>query len=93
MSIRDKIVRASVSTMLLVGVAFGLVMSRLADHASERRLTELERSLRDDFDRNARREEETAVSILQALSDRAARGELGAEAARKQGADLLRALR
>ena len=93
MSIRDQIVRTSVGTMLVVGVAFGLVMERIADHASERRLADMERSLREDFDRNARREVETAVSLLQAVADRAARGELGAEAARKQGADLLRALR
>ena len=93
MRIKDKIIRAGTGTVLAVGLALGLLVARVDARGSERRLEELERSLREDFDRNARREVETALSLLQAVADRSSRGELDAQAARRQGADLLRALR
>ena len=89
MSIKNKIMWGGVGTVLAIGLTLGVVMARIDGQASERRLVELERSLREDFDRNARREVETALSLLQAVADRAGHG----EPARQQGADLLRALR
>ena len=93
MRITAKIVGLSIASGALVGVAVGahLVVSTTA--GAERRIAQLERTLREDFDRNARMQVETATSLLAALSEKAKKGELTDEQARKLGADLLRALR
>jgi methyl-accepting chemotaxis protein len=62
--------------------------------ASDARFTgEYRQSLFNDFDSHAKAEVQTAVSMLQSLSDRQQRGELTEEEARQQGAALLRGLK
>jgi methyl-accepting chemotaxis protein len=51
------------------------------------------KSLYADFDISAKSEVELSISMLQKVSDRQQKGELSLEDAKKQGADLLRALR
>ena len=61
---------------------------------SDARFTEMYRqSLFKDFDSQAKAEVQTAVGMLQGLSDRQKRGELTLEEAKKQGAAQLRGLR
>ena len=61
---------------------------------SDARFTQMYRqSLYSDFDAQAKNEVQTAVSMLQGLSERQGRGELTLEEAKKQGADLLRGLK
>jgi methyl-accepting chemotaxis protein len=50
-------------------------------------------SLFADFDNKSKAEVQTAISMLQAVSERQQRGELTLEEAKKQGADLLRKLK
>ena len=65
----------------------------LSFRSSESRIAELDATLRGNFDRNARLEVETALSVLKPFAEQAARGEISMEQAEKAGADLLRQLR
>ena len=93
MRIKGKIITLGVATGVAVGAILGGYMLRVTSDASERRIAQLEKTLRDDFDRAARFEVETAASLLKPFADRAARGELALEEAKKAAADLLRGLR
>jgi methyl-accepting chemotaxis protein len=93
MQIRSKIVALGVGSGLAVGLVLGGYALKLSTDMSERRISELDRQLRSNFDRNARLEVETAVSLLKALSERATRGEISLDEAKKSGATLLRDLR
>ncbi|BDG10317.1 methyl-accepting chemotaxis protein [Anaeromyxobacter paludicola] len=93
MKISSKVVALAAGTGAVVALALGLCMARFGAQASDRRIDEYERTLRANFDRNARLQVESAVSMLQAISDRAGRGELTEPQARALGADLLRGLR
>jgi len=55
----------------------------IPQRVSARGVAELERTLREDFDRNIKLRVETATSLLQGVADRASRGELTEEQARK----------
>ena len=93
MTIRARFVLVATAFAVAIGVTLGAYTASLGRRSSERRLEDLERVLRQSFDRDARIEVETAVSMLQALADRARRGELPEEEAQKLGAGLLRDLR
>ena len=93
MRIRSKIVGLGVASAAVVGLTLGLYMARASAESSERSLLTLDRTLREDFDRNAKLEVETTISMLQLIADRAARGEINLDEAKRQGAALLRGLR
>ncbi len=93
MKIKAKIIALGIGSAAAVGLALGLYMIHLSDQASDRRIAELDRSVRASFDRNARLQVETAVSMLKPFADRAARGEIPLDQAKKAAADLLRQLR
>jgi methyl-accepting chemotaxis protein len=93
MKIRTKIIGLGVGSATAVGLALGCYMMLVSGQASDRRIAELDRTLRADFDRNARLEVETAISMLKPFADRTARGEMPMDQAKKAGADLLRQLR
>ena len=93
MRITTKIVGLSLATGALVGVGLGAHMIAATSTGAERRIRQLERTLREDFDRSARTQVETATSLLAAIAGKAKKGELTEEQARKLGADLLRELR
>ena len=93
MRITTKIVGLSLATGALVGIGLGAQMIAATRAGADRRIEQLERTLREDFDRNARMQVETATSLLAAIAGKVTKGELTDEQARKLGADLLRALR
>lgn len=79
MTVKTKIIGLGVGTGMMVGLTLGLYMLKLSSDAAERRVAELDRTLRGNFDRNARLEVETAVSLLKPFADRAANGEMTLE--------------
>jgi methyl-accepting chemotaxis protein len=93
MRIKTKIIALGVGIAAGVGLALGLYTIHLSGQASDHRTTELDRTLRSNFDRNARLEVETALSTLKPFAERAARGEIPLDQAKKAGADVLRQLR
>jgi methyl-accepting chemotaxis protein len=93
MRVKTKVISLAIGSAVLVGLTLGLYTLKLGSDASERRIAELERTLRASFDRNARLEVETATAMLKAIADRTSRGELSLDDAKKAGADLLRGLR
>ncbi|GEJ57372.1 methyl-accepting chemotaxis protein [Anaeromyxobacter diazotrophicus] len=88
-----KIIVLGVGAAVLVGAGLGLYMVKLSADDTDVRIAELDRTLRENFDRNARLQVEQAVSMLQQIVDRANRGELSQEQAKLMGADFLRKLR
>ncbi len=74
---------------LIIGVAMGISITR----SNARKLADYDRQLRDNFDRNARLEVETAISMLKAIHKKHESGELSLREAKKLGADLMRELR
>jgi len=90
MKMRTRILLLGVGSGLAVGLTLGAYMAWLSGAAVERRVTELDLARRTEFDRNARLEVETALSLLTAVSERT---DLSADQAKKQAADLLRKLR
>jgi methyl-accepting chemotaxis protein len=93
MKITSKVVGLSIAGGALVGLALGVHMVASTRDAAERRIAQLERTLRDDFDQSARTQVETATSMLAALAEKHRQGELELEEAKRLGADVLRALR
>jgi methyl-accepting chemotaxis protein len=93
MRITGKIVALGVGSAIAVGGALGIYMARASEEAAQRRIAATEKTLRDDFDRNARLEVELAVSSLKPFAERARQGELSLEDAKRQAAELLRQLR
>jgi len=78
-------------------VAVATLLSGMAlyqqSQASSRDLREMRKTLYDDYDRAARNQVETAVSLLQSAFSRSQKGELSLEEAKKLGADLIRDLK
>ncbi len=93
MNIRTKIILLGAGSALSVGLLSGLYTARLSAQASEHRLADFEATLRADFDRSAKREVETALSLLKGVTEQARRDGRSPEEARKLAADLLRGLR
>ncbi len=91
-SLSTKIVALSFAAALAAGLVGGGVLIAIMLDVSGAQVRSLEAALRANFDRNARTEVETAVSLLAAVEKVA--GRPGAEAAtRKLAADLVRELR
>ncbi|MBJ6723910.1 methyl-accepting chemotaxis protein [Geomesophilobacter sediminis] len=86
-----------VALLLLSSVGLAAVTGAIAlkkYHESYRNfLASYRKSLYSDFDSQAKSEVETAVAMLQRLSDRSRNGEMTLEEAKLQGADLLRSMR
>jgi methyl-accepting chemotaxis protein len=93
MTIKGKILVLAVASVLLVSTALGVYMTHVVTQAAEQRVGGLERNLRDSFDRSAKREVETVLSLLQGVADRVQRGALGQAEGERLAADLVRALR
>jgi methyl-accepting chemotaxis protein len=93
MRLTTKIIGISIASGALVGIALGARMVTVSRRAADDRIAQLERTVRDAFDRSARSEVETAASLLAGVHARVQRGELGLEEAKKLGAELLRGLR
>ena len=92
-SFKTKIILLVLASCVALGAPTGAIaLKELL--ASDARFTEMYRtSLFSDFDNQAKSEVQTAVSMLQELSNRQQRGELTLEQAKKDGAALLRGLK
>jgi methyl-accepting chemotaxis protein len=93
MTIRTRVMGLGVGTGVVVCLLLGAITGKMSADATEHRVTELERTLRENFDRSARRTVEAAVSSLAPFAGKVKSGELTSEEARKQAAAVLRAIR
>jgi methyl-accepting chemotaxis protein len=89
---------AKLSLLLMLSCLFiASVLSGVAlygqSKAVGRGVAELRKTLYDDYDKAARNEVETAVSILQAAYERSQKGEMTLESAKKVAADTVRSMR
>jgi len=91
--ISAKIILLTVGSTLVFTVVLGSLFIFSFLSTVNRDLAELEKVMRADFDRNARWEVETAVSMLDALQKLRQKGELTADEAKGLGIKLLRELR
>ncbi|MBB6215294.1 methyl-accepting chemotaxis protein [Anaerosolibacter carboniphilus] len=93
MGIRTKILTTliCVSIVLTLALTFtsSYMMKQMGNHAGE----QLDRQLREDFDRMIKSEVEIVVSLLDELYKKAERGEITLDEAKQLGADLIRELR
>ena len=76
-----------------LGAPTGAIALKKFQESHTRFTTSYRSSLFADFDNQAKSEVQTAVSMLQVVSERQERGELSVEEAKKQGAELLRRLK
>jgi Methyl-accepting chemotaxis protein len=91
--ISHKIIISSILICLIATIAIGgtaTVKSIITNNQTVKRMDTI---LRDDFDKNAKFEVETAVSTLQGLYDKVQKGQITIEEAKKQGADIIRNMR
>jgi methyl-accepting chemotaxis protein len=88
-----KVISLAVGAAVVVGSSLALYMAKLTADASDSRIAEVDTTLRENFDRNARLQVEQAISTLQGIADGATRGGMSMEQAKHEGAELLRKLR
>jgi len=93
MKIGNKVIALSLAVSLTVALVAGFVLVTSLDMTVKESLSNLSKTLRDDYDRNIRFQVEQAVSMLKAIADSYPQDEAGQALAREQGAKLLRALR
>jgi len=92
-SITTKIIAVALAGCATVGAALGGYLVRLNRAASERSIDRLDQVLRENFDRLAQSQTETAASVLRGIAAKRDRGEITPDEARKLAADLLRGMR
>jgi methyl-accepting chemotaxis protein len=92
-SIPVQIIALALASGLLVAAVLGIGLVRVERAAADEAARRLEATLRAGFDENAKREVETAVSLLRSVHARHERGELPLDEAKRLGAELLRSLR
>jgi methyl-accepting chemotaxis protein len=80
------------SCLFIASVLSGVALYHQSK-AVTRGTAELRKTLYDDYDKAARNEVETAVSILQAAYERSQKGEMTLEGAKKLAADTVRSMR
>ncbi len=82
----------AVLSCLLVAVVIGSISIYSTIKSSEETVNQLEKALRDSFDRTIRWEVETVVSMLDSIHNQEAAGKITLAEAKRQGADLVRSL-
>jgi methyl-accepting chemotaxis protein len=93
MRIRSKIAALAMASGAAVGVFLGGYAVSALNAAADERIRHLEQTLREDFDRMAKVQVETAVSALKPYAEQAGRGELPLEEAKRLAAATLRSFR
>jgi methyl-accepting chemotaxis protein len=88
-----KIITMSVSIVLSMSLIIGGIGAYEIIKLKENSLAILEKSMREDYDKQIRNEVETAVTLLDGVNNRYKKGEITQDQAKKEGADLLRVLR
>jgi len=90
---KTKILLLVLASCCALGAPTGAIALRELQQGYARFTEAYRQSLTSDFDSHAKAEVQTAISMLQNLSDRQQRGELTSEEAKKQGATQLRGLK
>ena len=88
-----KIIILALGCCVIISLIIGITMGISITRSNAKKLSDYNRLLRDDFDRNARLEVETAISMLGAIHKKHESGEMSLKEAKKLGADLMRDLR
>lgn len=88
-----KIIIMSIAICLIFGTTLSATAIIRMITTNNKYLSEIEQTLKEQFDQNAKFQVETALSMLTKISDMEQKGELTHEEALKLGADLLRELR
>ena len=88
-----KIIILALGCCVIISLIIGITMGISITRSNAKKLSDYNRLLRDDFDRNARLEVETALSMLGAIHKKHESGEMSLKEAKKLGADLMRDLR
>lgn len=91
--ITTKIILLTLTSCIIVVATIGVVAIYDIVSLSNQSNQQLDSMLRKNFDTMAKYEIETVVSLLKAIDEKAQKGEITPEYARKLGADLLRKLR
>jgi methyl-accepting chemotaxis protein len=92
-SISTKILALSLAATVAVGLIIGGIFFAIMMGVSNAQIANLESALRSNFDRNARTEVETAVSLLAAVQKAEAKRGTAPDAIKKIAADVLREIR
>jgi len=93
LSFKTKIILLVIGSCCALGAPTGLISFRESWQSYLRTNEAYKKSLFNDFDFQSKGEVQTAVSMLQTVSDRQQSGAITMEEAQKQGAELLRKLR
>lgn len=91
--ISHKIIFLSMLICVIVTAAIGGTAIVKTIMTNNQTVKEIDTALRDNFDKNARFEVETAVSVLQGLYDKAQKGDISMDEAKKQGASIIRGMK
>jgi methyl-accepting chemotaxis protein len=92
-SISTKILAVSLCAALAVGLAIGTIFFLMMMNISNAQISNLESTLRSNFDRNARIEVETVVSVLAAVEKLQGKGGADQAANKKLAAGIVREMR
>jgi methyl-accepting chemotaxis protein len=92
-SISTKILAVSLCASLAVGLILGLILMAMMLDISNTQIANLESALRSNFDRNARTEVETVISVLGAVEKLQAKEGAAPAAIKKLAADIVREMR
>lgn len=88
-----KIIVMSIAICLILGATLSTTSIISIITANNNYLSELDQTLRDQYDQKTKLQVETAISMLTKISDMEKKGRLTHEEALNLGADLLRELR
>lgn len=91
--ISSKIIVLSLFITLLTAVIIGTVSTYSTIRTNKSTLTALETTMRSDFDKAIKEQVQSVLTILDNLNKKYEKGELTIEEAKKQAADIVRALR
>ena len=92
-SFKVKVLMLVLASCCLLGAPTGAISLKESWDSYTRNVETYRKAIFAGFDASAKSEVDTAVSMLQAVSDRQQTGEITMEEAKRQGADLLRKLR
>jgi methyl-accepting chemotaxis protein len=92
-SISTKIIAVSLCAALSVGVIIGVIFMAMMMSISNMQIANLESVLRSNFDRNARTEVETVISVLAAVDKLQGKGGTDQAATKKLAAGIVREMR
>jgi methyl-accepting chemotaxis protein len=91
--ISRKIIALGLGISLFFSAGFSIVLYFTIDRVTENSIKALDQSLREDYDRMIMGQVDNALSMLDFVHKRSERGEITLDEAKKEGADILRALR